>query len=205
MEKGTNTRKKLLSDAFKLFSSNSYENVTFSELEKASGVSRGSIVYYFENKNGLFSEMLKTFVFDNSSVKRVPKPYQHSLIAFYNYFIEILKKEKNKLIELGIKNMNEALFFIEMSALLNISDFRAIASKWHEEEKNIWYNIIQNAVSTNEIRKDIDVKSVADLFEKTYLGASFIGVFSIYGVDINVLHTNFDQLYSLLVNETNIK
>lgn len=26
MEKGTNTRKKLLSDAFKLFSSNSYEN-----------------------------------------------------------------------------------------------------------------------------------------------------------------------------------
>ena len=73
------------------------------------------------------------------------------------------------------------------------------------EEKNIWYNIIQNAVSTNEIRKDIDVKSVADLFEKTYLGASFIGVFSIYGVDINVLHTNFDQLYSLLVNETNIK
>lgn len=205
MKKGTNTRKKLLADAFKLFSSNSYENVSFSELEKASGVSRGSMVYYFKNKNGLFSEMLKTFVFDNSSVKRVPKPYQHSLLTFYNYFIEILGRERDNLNELGIKNMNEALFFIETSALLNISNFKVIANKWYEEEKHIWYNIIKNAVSTNEIRKDIDFKSIADLFEKIYLGTSFIGVFSIFGADINVLRMNFDQLYSLLVNKNNIK
>lgn len=205
MKKGANTRKKLLSDAFKLFSSNSYENVSFSELEKTSGVSRGSMVYYFKNKNGLFSEVLKTFVFDKSSVKRVPEPYQHSLIAFYNYFIEILEKERNKLGDLGIKNMNEAFYFIEMSALLNISDFRATASIWYEEEKSIWCNIIENAVCSNEIRKDIDFKSIADLFEKIYLGASFMGVFSILGADLNVLRTNFDQLYSLLVNKDDIK
>lgn len=205
MEKGANTRKKLLSDAFKLFSSNSYENVSFSELEKASGVSRGSMVYYFKNKNGLFSEVLKTFVFDKSSVKRVPEPYQHSLIAFYNYFIEILEKERSKLGDLGIKNMNEAFYFIEMSALLNISDFRDTASTWYEEEKSIWCNIIENAVFSNEIRKDIDSNSIADLFEKIYLGASFMGVFSIFGADLNVLRTNFDQLYSLLVNKDNIK
>lgn len=205
MKKGVNTRKKLLSDAFKLFSSNSYEIVSFSELEKASGVSRGSMVYYFKNKNGLFSEVLKTFVFDKSSVKRVPEPYQHSLIAFYNYFIEILEKEKNKLGDFGIKNMNEAFYFIEMSALLNISDFRSTASTWYEEEKNIWCNIIENAVYSNEIRKDIDFNSIANLFEEIYLGASFMGVFSIMGADLNVLRTNFDQLYFLLVNKDDIK
>lgn len=205
MKKGANTRKKLLSDAFKLFSSNSYENVSFSVLEKTSGVSRGSMVYYFKNKNGLFAEVLKTFVFDKSSVKRVPEPYQHSLIAFYNYFIEILERERNKFGDLGIKNMNEAFYFIEMSALLNISDFRTIASTWYEEEKSIWCKIIENAVFSNEIRKDIDYNSVADLFEKIYLGASFKGVFSILGADLNVLRTNFDQLYSLLVNKDNIK
>jgi len=205
MKKGANTRKKLLSDAFKLFSSNSYENVSFSELEKASGVSRGSMAYYFKNKKGLFSEMLKTFVFDKSSVKRVPERYQHSLIAFYNYFIEILERERDKLKDLGINNMNEALFFIEMSALLNISDFRSNASAWYEEEKDIWCRIIENAVCSNEIRSDIDFHNVADLFERIYLGASFMGVFSILGADLNALRANFDQLYSLLVNKDTIK
>lgn len=205
MGKGTNTKQKVLSDAFKLFSSKSYEKVSFSELEKISGISRGSMVYYFKNKKGLFSEVLKTFVLDKSSVKRVPEPYQHSLIAFYNYFIEILEKERDKLRDLGIKNMNEAFYFIEMSALLNISDFRTTAGVWYEEEKGIWCNIIENAVYSNEIRKDIDFNAIADLFEKIYLGASFVGVFSIFGADLNVLRANFDQLYSILVNKDNVK
>jgi len=201
MEKGANTRRKILVDAFKLFSSNSYETVSFSELEKASGVSRGSMVYYFKNKYGLFSEVLKTYVFDKYSIKQVPEPYQHSLKAFYNCFIEILEKEKSKFDDLGIKNMNEALFFIEMSALLNIPDFRTKACEWYEDEKTVWRNVIENAACCNEIRKDIDFNSIADLFEESYLGASFMGVFSIFGADLNVLRTNFDQLYSLLANK----
>lgn len=204
MEKGTNTRKKLLSIAFKLFSSNSYENVSFSELEKASGISRGSMVYYFKNKKSLFSEVLETFVFDKSSVKQVPEPYRHSLIAFYNYFIEILERERCKLNDLGIKNSNEAFFFIEMSALLNIGDFRTKASTWYEEEKAIWCNIIENAIYSNEIRSDIDFNNIADLFERIYLGASFMGVFSVFGADLSILRTNFDQLYSILVNKDTI-
>ena len=204
MEKGINTRKKLLLDAFKLFSSNSYENVSFSELEKVSGVSRGSMVYYFKNKKGLFSEMLETLVFDKSSVKRVPEPYQHSLIAFYNYFIEILEKESNRLKELNIKNMNKALLFIEMSALLNIPDFGTLASNWYNEEKNIWCNVIENAICSNEIRSDVNINNIADLFEQIYLGASFMGVFSIYGANLNELRKNFDQLYSLLINKNTI-
>lgn len=48
MEKGIATRSKLLNDAFKLFSEKSYEKVSFSELEKASHISRGSMVYYFK-------------------------------------------------------------------------------------------------------------------------------------------------------------
>ena len=75
MEKGANTRKKLLSDAFKLFSSNSYENVSFSELEKASGVSRGSMVYYFKNKNGLFMGIFY-YNCDHLSISRIFVQYQ---------------------------------------------------------------------------------------------------------------------------------
>lgn len=82
MEKGIATRSKLLNDAFKLFSEKSYEKVSFSELEKASHISRGSMVYYFKNKEGLFLEMLKTMIFNKSSVKSVPTAYRQSLLSF---------------------------------------------------------------------------------------------------------------------------
>ena len=106
--------------------------------------------------------------------------------------------------DLGIKNSNEAFFFIEMSALLNIGDFRTKASTWYEEEKAIWCNIIENAIYSNEIRSDIDFNNIADLFERIYLGASFMGVFSVFGADLSILRTNFDQLYSILVNKDTI-
>ena len=90
MEKGIATRSKLLNDAFKLFSEKSYEKVSFSELEKASHISRGAMVYYFKNKEGLFLEMLKTMILNKSSVKSVPTAYRQSLLSFYNYFIEMI-------------------------------------------------------------------------------------------------------------------
>lgn len=201
MKKGAITRKKLINDAFKLFSSNSYEKVSFSELEKESGVSRGSMVYYFKNKEGLFAEMLETLVFAKSSVQSVPTPYRTSLASFYNYFIEMLEKDKLFQLELGIENINQALFFIEMSALSNIPNFREKAREWYETERKLWCEIIEHAIITQEIRNDIDPENVADLFERIYLGASFMGVFTLYGADFEVLRTNFDQLYSLLKNK----
>lgn len=200
MGKGANTRKKLIHDAFKLFAGNSYEKVSFSELEKASGVSRGSMVYYFKNKEGLFAEMLETLVFAKSSVQSVPAPYHTSLAAFYNYFIEMLEKDKLQQRELGIENMNQALFFIEMSALLNISNFRERAKEWYEVENKLWCSILEHAIDTKEIRCDIDIRNVADLFERTYLGGSFMGIFALHGADLSVMRTNFDQLYSLLAS-----
>ena len=187
MGKGANTRKKLIREAFKLFAANSYEKVSFSELEKASGVSRGSMVYYFKNKEGLFTEMLETLVFAKSSIQSVPAPYQTSLAAFYNYFIEMLEKDKLQQKEFGIENMNQALFFIEMSALLNISNFRERAKEWYEVENKLWRSILEHAINTKEIRCDIDVHNVADLFERTYLGGSFMGIFSLSGVDLSVM------------------
>lgn len=200
MKKGDVTRQKLLRDAFVLFSSNSYEKVSFSEMEKLSKTSRGSMIYYFKNKEGLFVEMLKTMIFNQSSVENVPTAYRQSLLSFYNYFLEVLERDRQYIASMGVNNMNKAMFFIEMSALANLSYFRETAIEWWEREKTVWTEVLEHAVATKEIKEDTNIKLASEMFEKVYIGDCFEGVFKLNGADLSVLREHFDYLYSLVKN-----
>lgn len=200
MKKGDVTRQKLLRDAFVLFSSNSYEKVSFSEMEKLSKTSRGSMIYYFKNKEGLFAEMLKTMIFNQSSVENVPTAYRQSLLSFYNYFLEVLERDRQYIASMGVNNMNKAMFFIEMSALANLSYFRETAIEWWEREKAVWTDVLEHAVATKEIKEDTNIKLASEMFEKVYIGDCFEGVFKLNGADLSVLREHFDYLYSLVKN-----
>lgn len=196
--KGESSRQRILIEAFRLFATMSYERVSFSVMEKEINISRGSMVYYFKNKEGLFREMLNTLVFSTSSIKAVPEAYRRSLSSFYNYFIEVLIREKESLRNLGIENLNEALMRIENSALTYIDHFREQVLNWYDEEIKIWNEVIKNAVRTGEIRDDIDTLTVSSLFEDTYLGESFKGVFTKSGYEPDKLKIAYDTIYFLL-------
>jgi len=200
MKKGDVTRQKLLRDAFVLFSSNSYERVSFSEMEKLSKTSRGSMIYYFKNKEGLFVEMLKTMIFNQSSVENVPTAYRQSLLSFYNYFLEVLERDRQYMASMGVNNMNKAMFFIEMSALANLPYFREYAIEWWGREKAVWTEVLEHAIVTKEIKEDTDVALASEMFEKIYIGDCFEGVFNINGADLSELRKHFDYLYSLVKN-----
>ena len=200
MKKGDVTRQKLLRDAFVLFSSNSYEKVSFSEMEKLSKTSRGSMIYYFKNKEGLFVEMLKTMIFNQSSVENVPTAYRQSLLSFYNYFLEVLERDRQYIASMGVNNMNKAMFFIEMSALANLSYFRETAIEWWKRENTVWTEVLEHAVATKEIKEDTNIKLASEMFEKVYIGDCFEGVFKLNGADLSVLREHFDYLYSLVKN-----
>lgn len=200
MKKGEVTRQKLLRDAFVLFSSNSYEKVSFSEMEKLSKTSRGSMIYYFKNKEGLFVEMLKTMIFNQSSVENVPTAYRQSLLSFYNYFLEVLERDRQYMASMGVNNMNKAMFFIEMSALANLSYFRETAIEWWKRENAVWTDVLEHAVATKEIKEDTNIKLASEMFEKVYIGDCFEGVFKLNGADLSVLREHFDYLYSLVKN-----
>lgn len=201
MTKGEKSKERILLEAFKLFATRPYELVSFKVLETEIGISRGSMIYYFKNKEGLFKEILKTLIFDSSSVKAVPDPYRLSLYSFYSYFIEILKKEKQTMSEMGIENLNEALMRIENSALTYVDNFKEIAYTWFEEETKIWYTVLERSIKSGEIKNNIDPKVYAEIFEVCYLGKSFTSVFTRSGYDINQLETYFQSLYNTLKQE----
>lgn len=196
--KGGASRQKILLEAFRLFATMPYERVSFSVMEKEIGISRGSMVYYFKNKEGLFKEVMKSIVLDVSSVMLVPDAYKLSLCSFYNYFIETLKREQEQMSQIGVININEAYMRIENSALTYIDNFREFGNQWYNEEKKIWKAVIENAVSTGEIKPIIDTEALSQVFENCYLGCAFTGAFSANGYDIDNLKKSYDQIYLLL-------
>lgn len=198
MGKGEISRKKILDEAFRLFATKPYELVSFSVLENEIGISRGSMVYYFKNKEGLFREVLATYIFDMSSVNAVPNVYRFSLCSFYSYFIEVLKRERTQLAAMGIENVNEALFRIENSALTYFPNFKEQTSLWYESQLDVWQKVIENAMAIGEINTNLRPQVIRHMFSDTYIGRSFSGVFTKSGCDIDLLEEIFNGFYSVL-------
>ena len=124
MEKGIKSKRRILEVAFNLFAAYSYPDVSYSLLEKATGISRGSMVYYFKNKEGIFRDVIKTFVLDMGSINDIPESEQGSLKAFCNAVVECLVKAQEFAKAHNIKNLNEASFNIARNALQFMPEYR---------------------------------------------------------------------------------
>ena len=195
---GIKTRTSILEHAFRLFATTSYEKVTFSSLEKASGISRGSITHFFKNKEAIFMGVIETFLLDRYTVCSIPAHYRVALVTFYNYFIERCREEKQRLESMGISNINEAMFYVEVSAFINLPEFKKIANEWYLHELSVWKEIIDHAKITGEVREDINSEAFSLLFENVYLGTSYAGITVSFGYDIDALQLAFDSLYSMI-------
>lgn len=198
MEKGERSRKKILDEAFRLFATKPYEQVSFSVMEKEIGISRGSMVYYFKNKEGLFKEVLNAYIFDMSSVHAVPDSYRLSLRSFYTYYIELLKRERSKFASIGIVNLNEALFRIESSALSYFENFKEVTQIWYEDQLKVWQSVIEHAIEVGEIKTTLKPYILRYMFSDCYIGRCFLGVFTKQGCDIDLLAEIFNSIYTTL-------
>lgn len=198
MRDGKPTKSRLLIEAFKLFASKPYDRVTFADLETATGLSRGAILYHIKTKENLFLDVVKKFIFERNSVSNVSKEFQSGLELFLTHFIESCQKEKQEMADIGIPNVNNAMLNIEISAFFALSEMREIAHEWLCKERDTWKEVLKNAISNKEIKDDIDIEIFVSLFENIYLGASFAGVVYQNGYKIDQLEKEFMQIYQLI-------
>lgn len=192
------TKDYLLLEAFKLYVSKPYDQVTFTELEKATGLSRGAILYHFKNKESLFNAVIEYFVLKGSSVSDSISESCDDLLEFIKKFISGCKLEVQKYRSFGIYNMNLAKFHIEFHALSYYKDMQEIAKKWIDDEKIKWLNILSKAATNNEIKDDLNLDILASMFVNIYQGSAFSGVSRPKGYDIALMEKEFMVLYNLI-------
>lgn len=191
------TKDRLILEAFKLFCSKPYDQVTFSDLEKVTGLSRGAVLYHFSAKENIFFQVIDTYIFATHSIASIPTHERQNLFSFIISFIDKVKKEKQKMNELGLDNMNLALLTIEASAFTFYPDMQNKANDWLKKEENIWKEVIDNAIANQEI-KNIDKDILSKLFQKIYLGCSYISATLPKGIDLDSLKDDFMFLYSAI-------
>lgn len=202
MEKGIKSRRKILEVAFKLFAAYSYPDVSYSLLEEASGISRGSMVYYFNNKEGIFRAVLEAFLFNMGSAKQVPEEDRKTLKGFYNALVDQIHKEALALKPFRIPNLSDARFTIERSALQFVPEFREEQRTAIREDIDVWKEVVANAATNGEIHSDINVEEVAHLFYSIVCGWLYAGIYNKESTEqkLESLRALFESQYKLIAN-----
>lgn len=199
------TRQLILEEAMKLFSEKTYEQVTYSELEGKTGLTRGAILYYFKNKEELFRTVCDEFLLNDSSsileLLKVPKSI--TLLDFIYLYISKLSDMKLKNKRFGIRNINKALVNITNQATFYYPNFEIEALKWQLRQIHIWQDILDRAVYTSEIISEIDTSLLAELFEDICCGISYSGIAYPDGIDVKRLEKSFLLLYNRIKKHEN--
>lgn len=192
------TKDLLLLEAYKLYVSKPYDHVTFAELEKVTGLSRGAILYHYKSKELLFNAVIEKFVLYESSASSLIGEDINSLLEFIKKFLSKCKDEIQKYRSMGIYNMNLAKFHIEFHALSYYKDMQDITKKWQEKEQDLWRMVITNAIERKEIKNDLNIDILSAMFVNLYQGTSFSGLSRPKGYDIALLEKEFITLYNLI-------
>lgn len=196
----SDTKCAVLLEAFKLFATKPYDQVTFSELEASTGLSRGAILYHIKNKETLFRLVVDDYVFSKSPLTSVYELdiKNHSLCNFIHKFIELCVEEKSEFKEMGLLNLNLGMLIIEATAFHHYPMMKEKAEAWHENELAIWIKVIERAVKDKEVKEDVDIKLTANLFLNIYFGTSYSGIVKTKGYDVNLMKKEFQFIYDMI-------
>lgn len=190
----SDSKNRILLEAFKLFANKPFEKVTFAELEKATGLSRGAILYHIHTKENLFDMVLENLIFKRSTII-----YNDNISGLWNHiecFIQERTNEQELFSSLGITNVNMAFFNIECSGFSCSDKMADFASSWVKTELENWTKLLKDAIISKEIKPNIDVITYAHIFMNIFMGASYIGVALTNGYDIENMKTQYRNLYN---------
>lgn len=196
-----NTKEVILFEAFKLFATRTYEQVTFTDLENCTKLTRGAIMYYFKNKELIFKTVCDKYLLNESSIlkkiddKIMPHTTLKELIELY---IGVITDLKIEFANLGIRNMNRALVNITNQASYYYPNFEIKANNWQAIQIQLWKKVLAFAIKSGEVKSDIDLDVAADLFEDISCGIAYAGLVYPDGVEIERLEKAFNFVYNLI-------
>lgn len=190
------TKNKILFESFKLFTCKPWSDVVYQDIEKATGFSRGAILYHIQTKENLFNEVMKKYVFE----RRTSCMVAHAQGLWNNIllFLSMRENEKKEFEAMGIMNINRAYTYIACNALYCGREMNVLIDQWINGEFDYWKTLLTEAVKNEEIKADIDIELEARLFLKVFLGTSYSNLASSTGYSLEILKSEFKNLYDKL-------
>lgn len=199
-----NRKEHLYRVAFKLFLTKQLDSVSISDIEQASGMSRGAIVYYGKDKMGLFYKVIKQYLIDyqdlnNKLEQATTESDRESLRKFIERYISGAQSTMDKLqsIDPTVKNGSRSYLSLILQVCQYFPDLNEEYIEGRNHELLTWIGILQNAIESKEIRADIDVMCTAKNFMSIFYGKSFLDAL-VNGLNTVELKMQMMNLYRLL-------
>lgn len=170
---GRRTRENLVFQSFILFSLKPYDKVTFPDIEKATGLSRGAILYHFSSKQAIFNAVIEFGLLSRKTIVEIPIKEKDPLKSFILDFISSCNVAIKNMSKHGVKNMNLAHYNIESQALYFYDQFDKLSIHIRNTELKVWTKVIEKAQEVGEIGKKHDSDKLANLFLNAYLGHAY--------------------------------
>ena len=196
-------KEELFSAAFRLFILHGYDGVSFSDIEKATGMSRGAIFHYVDTKQDLFRQVIKMFVIDKQSIDmKIKYGKDSSLHDFIDAYVKGVKrtmKEVKHLIgdDVSTAVCSRAYLNIIQQVASILPDLFMSYQQCMDKEQQVWQQVITRAIERREVQSGIDVDLLAQTFSTLFYGRAYRDSLTKV-LDANLLKCQMLQLYELI-------
>lgn len=203
-EKTQRMKEHIINESFKLFVSKSYEQVVVSDIEAATGLTRGSIFYHIRNKEDLFIQVIDKFIVEKFLlfIKRKMRINKDTTLkGFLASYIKSIKNEIDYMHSLSITNIYKSYYFLIMQAPLYYPHFDEKIQDIINRSNRVWERIIRQAIINGEIKEDTNIQHTVIRFRNCFMGMGLMKCLTAEELDINELIRHYSTTYNSLTKE----
>jgi len=189
-------KERIIYKALELYLINGYENVSITDLQSALDMGRGTMYYYFKNKDEIYIEIVdRFFLRPKQAMLRlrddilVPDMIE-ALLRYFRFLEE-------SLMELEERNINTSnVIMLLYSAYHRFPELYRKAYRLYAAEQTMWLRALRNSVQAGDVRRDISLEATATLF--TQIKDGYDAGHSRTQMDFEMVRKQYALLYSLI-------
>ena len=158
-------REKILLKAIELYMIEGYANVSITDLQAALNMGRGTMYYYFKDKDELFQEVVSTFLIQpkQRALDRVKDGTTiPEMIEAMQYYLHQLRDVHEQVDNKNINTSN--VVNVMFTAYSKFPELYKKARRLYERELNLWIQAIKNSMRAGEVRGDVHIETIAHMF-----------------------------------------
>lgn len=158
-------RDKILLKALELYMVEGYANVSITDLQAALDMGRGTLYYYFKDKDELFQEVVDMFLIKpkQRALERVRETGTiPDMIDAMLYYLNQLQEFYNQVENKNINTSN--VVTVMYTAYSRFPDLYKKARRLYEHELSMWIRAIKNSMHNGDIRGNVPIETTAHMF-----------------------------------------
>ena len=199
-------REEILKTIFRLFITRHYENVSYDDMIKATNISKGGLYHYAPNKLELFRLVLDSFFLDlikiDDDIMVIPSVYDkhilHDFILRYAKFLHMRLRRIQDFLQLPVSETARAFSYLVIKCPQYYPSFSEKISSVTTKEKELIKNVLHIAEENGEIKPNMNLIFVSDMFYNSYSGLLLYSSFQASENFGDELLVTFENVYSLI-------